>query len=252
MRAAFVDFTAPLEGVVPWMYLDVKGLVTTGIGNLVDPMSMALGLPWRRANGTPATVDEIAAEWQRVKGDPHAAKLGHKYAQRITTLRLSDAGVHELVMGKLDANDALLRKRFPGWELWPADAQLATHSMAWACGPAFRFPRLEDSLRALDFRTAAVECRMDETGNPGLRPRNVANRLLYLNAAAVVESGNVLPNLKPDVLYYPLSVAPGSIGPEDDTIPELDAYRSESEPAIVHSLRLAGLPGNDDEPPDAA
>ena len=49
---------------------------------------------------------------------------------------------------KLGQMDAYLAKRFPEWEEWPADAQLATLSMAWACGPAFRFPRLEAALRA--------------------------------------------------------------------------------------------------------
>lgn len=38
---AFLDFTIPLEGKVSSMYLDVKGLVTTGIGNLVDQIGRA-------------------------------------------------------------------------------------------------------------------------------------------------------------------------------------------------------------------
>ena len=37
VRDAFSDFNAPLEGVVEWMYLDVRGLVTVGVGNLLQP-----------------------------------------------------------------------------------------------------------------------------------------------------------------------------------------------------------------------
>ena len=60
VRDAFVDFTAALEGVVPWMYLDVKGLVTVAIGNLIDPVAAALSLPFvRKGTTTRATKGEI-------------------------------------------------------------------------------------------------------------------------------------------------------------------------------------------------
>jgi hypothetical protein len=54
VRAYFPILTAPLEGVCTWPYLDSRGLVTTGIGDLVDPIELALPLPWHRADGSPA------------------------------------------------------------------------------------------------------------------------------------------------------------------------------------------------------
>ncbi|MFF0476588.1 hypothetical protein [Streptomyces sp. NPDC004284] len=33
---AFIPFSAPLEGRVQFMHLDVKSLVSTGVGNLLD------------------------------------------------------------------------------------------------------------------------------------------------------------------------------------------------------------------------
>ena len=42
VRAAFLSFTTRLEGRVPYMYLDIKGLVTIGVGNLIDPVDLAL------------------------------------------------------------------------------------------------------------------------------------------------------------------------------------------------------------------
>lgn len=248
VRDAFVAFTSPLEGVVPWMYADVKGLVTTAIGNLIDPMSAAMPLPWRRPNGTPASSEEVSAEWLRVKNDPNAARLGHRYTQRITSLRLTDDGVRDLVFRKLDENDAYLRKRFPDFEEWPADAQLATHSMAWACGPAFRFPRLEAALRARNWLAAADECHISTAGNPGIVPRNAENRKLYKNAAYAAD---------PDVLHWPaaVDVHAAPTVPQIEDPPSTPTVLQEVEPfAIVRPTIYMGRPWEDDpdEPPDAA
>jgi GH24 family phage-related lysozyme (muramidase) len=187
-RARFVPFTAPLEGVVPWMYLDVKGLVTVAIGILIDPVETALGLPFVKKDGTAATREEIAAEWTHVKATTRLAHQGHRAAEHETKLRLTDAGVEQVVFAKLDEMWGALSQRFPEIATWPADAQLATLSMAWACGPWFKFGTLETALRARDFATAAGACMISEAGNAGIAPRNKANRELYL-AAAKVESG---------------------------------------------------------------
>lgn len=198
VRFAFVEFTAEFEGVVPYLYQDVKGLVTVAIGNLVDPIQYALPLPFVvRATGLPASRDAIAAEWLRVKNDASLARLGHRAAERITSLRLTDEGIGLVVSRKLEQNDQHLRGRFPEFEDWPACAQLAVHSMAWACGAGFRFPSLETALRVQDWDMAAVECHMNEAGNPGLRPRNLANKTLFLNATRVRDY-----HLSPDLLEW--------------------------------------------------
>lgn len=205
VRDAFVPFSAGFEGVVPWLYADVLGLITVGIGNLVDPVDAALALPFVRPDGTPATRDEIRAAWHAVKSRPELAQQGHRVAARHTTIRLTPQGIHDLVIRKLDANHAALAKQYPEIEQWPADAQLATHSMAWACGPAFgvpgaagRFIHLATALRERDFETAARECMMREAGNPGIVPRNRANRILYRNAAHSQSF-----QLDPSELFYP-------------------------------------------------
>lgn len=228
VRSAFVGFSAAYEGVVPHLYLDVKSLVTTAIGNLVDPIGMALGLPFVRPDGVLATPDEIRAEWELVKargatttvqdpdwtddaGNVHQGEIrtvflhgppnpssGGMAFRKVTALRLTPAGIEQVVTRKLDEMDRHLRKRFVHYDTWPADAQLATLSMSWACGPAFRFPRLEAALMAGDFKTASEECRIDETGNPGVKPRNLANRTLYENADWVVVG-----DLDVDTLYWP-------------------------------------------------
>ncbi len=242
VRAAFVGFTTPIEGCVPWMYLDVKGLVTTAIGNLIDPIQYALPLPWLHQDGSAAARDEIAAEWLRVKGDPVAAKRGHLYTEGITQLRLDAQGVALVVSRKLDQNDQHLRARFPEWEEWPADAQLATLSMAWACGPAFRFPGLEAELRARRFNMAAGECHISEQGNPGVVPRNRANLALYRNAWKVVAY-----KLDPAALIWPAVL-------DDEAVTLREVPNPASEPTICVSPTIHVSPDMyrlEDEPPDS-
>ncbi len=181
-RAAFVPMNAPIEGVLSFMYLDVKGLVTTGMGNLIDTPDEALSLPWRNADGSLATRMQIAGEWSYVKSRQDMKLKGGGAFGTITRLRLDAAGVDSAVARTLDRMDHALEARFPFYDLWPWQAQLATLSMSWACGPAFRFPKLEAALRAEDFLEASKHCTIQEAGNPGVIPRNVKNRELYVAA----------------------------------------------------------------------
>jgi len=172
------------------MYLDCKGLLTSAIGVLLDPMSAALCVPWSHPDGTPATTAEIAAEWNRVKQLKSLSQHGGGAYKASAQLWLDDDAITALVIGKLSANDAVMLRRFQGWDQWPADAQLGALSLAYAAGPHFRFPKFEAACNALDFATAAEECGMSEVGNAPLHPRNVANRQLFLNAAQVVSEGS--------------------------------------------------------------
>ena len=198
VRAYFWDYNAPFEGVVPWFYLDVLGLVTVAVGNLVDPIRYASGLDMVRADGSPASQAEIDAEWWKIKKLPGAAKNGHRWVKQFTTLRMTERGMRALVEKKCTEMVDTLRIRFPDWDTWPADAQLGTLSLAWACGPGFRFPALAKSLRARDFDAAAGQSAINSKGNPGVVKRNRAQLICYRNAAEVERRA-----MDPDVLYYP-------------------------------------------------
>ncbi len=236
VRAAFVRFTAPLEGVVPHLYQDVKGLVTVAIGNLVDPIQYALTLPFvHRTSGRPATRDEIAREWLRVKNDKSLARLGHRAARHATELVLTEEGVNLVVSRKLSQVDHHIAARFPFWEEVPADAQLGVISMAWAAGPAFRFPLFEAALRSRHYVMCARECGLKEDGNPGVAPRNRHNRTLFRNAARVVADG-----LDPTALYWP-----HDLEDDEDTLPDLQRIATDPdmtpEPTRIHRLEDLGL-----------
>lgn len=213
VQSNFPSFSARFEGRVPFMYLNVKGLVTVGVGNLVDPVTEAQALPFRFKNkpgiaapGSPATPDQIAAEWQSLKSNTSLATRGFKACDPVTQLELSDDAINSLILDRLTKNESFLKRQqwFQGFDTWPADAQLGLLSMAWAMGPGGPggFPNFRAACQRLDFSAAASDCRMNEAGNPGLVPRNNANVTLFSNAAIVL-AGAAQPNLDRANLYYP-------------------------------------------------
>lgn len=213
VQKQFRLFNEPFEGSIPYMYVDVKQLVTVGVGNLIDPVHLALELPFQFKNkpgaatpGAPASQEHIAAEWQRVKSDTSLAKKGCRACEAITELELSDAAIDSLIAQRLTGNETFLKARppFKNWDTWPADAQLAVLSMAWAMGVGnvMNFHKFCAACAALDFNTAAAESKMQEAGNPGVIPRNRANFKLLSNAAIVQASGPDA-GFEPSTLYYP-------------------------------------------------
>ena len=217
VAARFFDFTETFEGYVEYMYVDVKGLVTIGFGNLIDPISYALALPFvRRAGGALATPAEITAEWNMIKDADNKLQLKtKKYTAYtfLTKLILKPAAILDLCGQRLRANEVELKKirEFQTFDGWPADAQLALHSMAWAMGPAFaaggQWPRFRAACDRMDFVDAAQNCGISVAGNPGVIPRNRANEILFENAYFV--SSHPEFRYSPDVLYYPIPLMYG-------------------------------------------
>lgn len=201
VRAAFIEYSHPLEGTVPWLYQDVKGLITCGTGILVDPLApWVMALPFVHLDGSPATPADIAADWRRVKGRPELAQHGAMAAKQWCKLRLTPEGVEALTMRKFDEFAAYLAKRYAGFSTWPADAQLSCMSMAWACGPAWGgiFKTLEQACIGEDWLKAADHCEINSKGNPGVIPRSKLQRKLFQNAVESVRLG-----MMPEHLIWP-------------------------------------------------
>lgn len=213
---AFAGFSEGFEGYTDFMYPDSKGLVTTGIGNLIDSVGAAQALPWVNADGSAASAADVAAAWQKVK----AAYPGVQSfaAKPLTTIRLTKTGIAKLVNDKMRANHGVLVKRYPNYTSWPADAQLALHSLSWAWGPAFSTvwgvngQHFDSDVNALrpDFTSASslmgLASQHEESINSGIIPRDAANRGLWSNADKVL-SGNG----DPEKLYYPLAFSAKAI-----------------------------------------
>jgi GH24 family phage-related lysozyme (muramidase) len=197
--AIFPSFSAKFEGRVHFCYLDIKGLVTIGVGNLIDPVGAALHLPFvHSSDNSPASPSEIAAEWSTIKQHTGLAKEGYQAAGRIAKLMLTDDSIDVLVRRRLLADEAYLKKTFLDWEAWPADAQLAVLSMAWALGAGFTrvFKSFSACCDRLDWSGAAANCSINSTGNPGIVPRNIANHALLIAAQSVAAQG-----LDPEQIY---------------------------------------------------
>ncbi len=207
---AFPSFSIKYEGYTPYMYSDSKGYVTTGIGNLIDPIGSALGLPWKRPDGSLASQQEIIDAWNTVKqAYPGVQSTA---SQSLTSLRLDKDGIAKLVHGKMSANQGVLSSRYPGIAKLPADSQLALHSYSWAWGPAFsrvwgalgqQFDAAINAQPHPDFITAASVAQQaslhEESINPGIIARDAANMLMFQNAAKVIAGKG-----KTDTLSFPL------------------------------------------------
>src|SRR5689334_22442277 len=121
VRSQFRAFNEPFEGSIPYMYLDIKGLVTVGVGNLIDPVGLATALPFRfKSTGGPATTEQITAEWQKLKNDTSLAKRGHLACKPITELELNDDAIDALIAERLAGNEAFLKKQsaFSAFDSW--------------------------------------------------------------------------------------------------------------------------------------
>lgn len=201
VKAAFHEFSEPLEGRVPFLYLDnaePTGLVTIGVGNLVDPLSAALFLPLvHPEDGRPATQAEKTAAWLKVKGRQDLKRHGGMIFRHVTDLRLPQEAIDRLVDGKLASFEAELVKMYPAWHEWPADAQMFRLSHAWAVGVHAKYPKMHAALLAGDFDTAADECTINPQRGT-INERNRRNRILLRNAARVERL-----HLSPEVLQWP-------------------------------------------------
>jgi hypothetical protein len=217
VQSKFRAFNEPFEGAIPHMYLDVLGLVTVGVGNLIDPVAVATTLPFRfkrkpgiATGGELATKEQITAEWEKLKSNTSLAHKGHCACAPITNLELDDAAIDAVIAERLAKNESFLKRQppFKEFESWPADGQLALLSMAWAMGPAgaLNFHHFCASCATMDFKTAATQCKMNEQGNPGVIPRNKANCTLLSNAAAVI-AGEKTKNYERSTLYYPKALS---------------------------------------------
>ncbi len=211
------EFSTPLEGRVHSPYVDVKGLITVGVGNLIDPISLAERLHWTLEDGSPADLAQVRADWHKLKDAAgHYSKLHWQYAAAATKIRLTDEAIDALVARQLAANEAIVKKRFPAWDSFPADAQLAILSMAWAVGAGFyqKFGNLARCIDAQDWEGCVATCKIRDgldtpqksDDNLGIVPRNARNKFLFHNAAIVKAGGRDV-----TILHWP-DVAPDMSG----------------------------------------
>jgi hypothetical protein len=198
-------YSEPLEGRVECMYLDVRGLVTTGVGNLIDSPDAALALPWRTDDWAMADPGDVVSEWARVKGMPYGRSYPWTYYRDRTRLRLTDDAIDALVVRVLHAMACELERQFTEWPTWPADAQLGALSRAWAAGTCLDgWPLHRNACERRAWLVAGEESVLVEDGNPGVVPRNHRQRVAFRNAHVVDSRSDGA--LSRDTCYWPLEL----------------------------------------------
>jgi len=226
--STLLRFNKPLEGEVLWPYQDILGLVTVGIGCLIenttgDRAALALSVPWV-GGPTPRTIRE---EFAKVDAYPKALHF-NRYRDACS-LRLTEDGVSDLLQNRAEQFERVLKAGFPGWDDWPADAQLGVLGIAWACGPGFwhTFTNFQRAANARNWLTAMRCAGIRSAGNPGVVPRNAQVALCFANAAEI--DG-------PDGYGTPALFWPGHVAP---AVPEDIDPRAV--PLSVHAARAAEL-----------
>src|SRR5437016_11515233 len=84
MRQETLEALKRHEGCFPHMYLDTKGLVTVGVGQLLSSVEEAKKLPFiNRTTQKPATPTEIDTDYSAVKKQPvdHIADFYKQFTQ---------------------------------------------------------------------------------------------------------------------------------------------------------------------------
>jgi len=206
------SFIRMFEGEVAYMYVDtnVNGYITVGIGNKIDPLSLATSLPFQFKGtnrlgikgGTAATAAQITTEWNRLKNHPQRSTLASRGAAAFaaeTDLELSSTALRNLFNAKTAENERALVAAFPDFAKWPSDAQVATMAMAWGLGTSkfpSTWPSFSAACRNQDFDLASRQCSI----STWRAERNTASVRLFENSARVLSNPTVY---EPNTFYYP-------------------------------------------------
>jgi hypothetical protein len=153
-------FLSLYEGELREMYIDNRGLVTTGVGNLLQTPEEANRYKWEIPGGGPASAPDVAAEYQRVSSPDTKIKIpnwavmgGGNFINaakqlKIVTLQLTTDSYAKIFNDKLTGLESTMKGTpgFEEYEKYPADAQLGVLSLIWANGAGAENwgPRKED------------------------------------------------------------------------------------------------------------
>jgi hypothetical protein len=226
------------EGLCPWMYLDSAALVTTGMGNKLATLSDAQKIGWTDLAGNPASADAIAAEWNNVTSRTDLIPQGGGAFASVTSLRLSDQTIDDLILRGTRVFEAMWKARFPSsvvadfdaaqgatatyssdFTTFNADLQLALLRWAWGNG-SHVFPKMFKAIDAGDFLTAGAESHWKNEAP------ETADLLKQLFVNAAVSQAQAL---DPSAMIFPSSPSP-------EAVAALGSLPSMAGDTVVHTL----------------
>jgi len=136
------------EGVVEWMYLDTRGLVTVGVGEMLPDVARAQSLPFVDSSGQPATPDAILADFKRVSD--LAPAHSPDFYRVPTSLVLPPDAIDTLLMNRVTDFDGQLSERFPAYASFPDPAKLGLLDMIYNLGAAKLFDTFHHFMSSVD------------------------------------------------------------------------------------------------------
>jgi hypothetical protein len=173
------------------MYKDSKGLLSAGIGFLInDSPQDALAIRgWvHKLDGRPATAQDITQEWTAARSRTGASDAHAMEA--VTQLRLPRPAIDNRVLEIAQGNIAWLKAHGHAWDAYPADGQLGLLSLAW--NGLGKYPNCLGYIQAGNWFYAAGEATFS-----GIPRRQSQTQDLLRSAGRVMARG-----LDPEVLYF--------------------------------------------------
>jgi len=172
----------PSEGNISFMYLDTRGYVTVGIGNMLPSGSDAVELPFlNRTTQNKATSAEIAADFDAVSQQTKG--MAANYYRKYTNTDLSDVAINNLFRNRVYEFQQALAVAYPIYDSYPNSAQLALLDMAFNLGVGAlkaKWPKLNAAIASADWEGASVESFRPEAK----ATRNAKIKALFEDAAA--------------------------------------------------------------------
>lgn len=179
------------ESFTFWMYLDSVSQVTIGYGTMMPNAASAQSVDLRHADKKRASDGEKAAEWVRLRALSAAGtalnfSAGH-YRKDARLFITHDEG-ERLMLLKLDAFIADLRKIYAKFDTFPEDAQVALmdmiYNLGWRVKTVFvNFTKAINDPAGPDWKLAASRSRRPQLSDA----RNRMVRDLFLAAARTHE-----------------------------------------------------------------
>lgn len=208
-----IEFLKEHEALVLCMYLDILGLMTTGIGDLIDTKTSDFAsaqtevskFTWHRVkDNVVATAAEIEAEWKNIKAliakSVHLkmnGKIFETWAKEqnppLVTLQLNEEEyLKNNFLTKVERFEKSIKRTpndyFKDFDDFPADAQLGIISIAWGNGEFFAYGgwrNFRELAKAQDWQKIVDDKQYKwQNINQG---REIATEKLFKNAANVVE-----------------------------------------------------------------
>lgn len=146
------------EGCIPHMYLCTAGHVTVGVGHKIENAGEAPLVRFLKSDGTPASADEITAEYYKVK----AAEKGQQARtyKRYTKLHIDETEIQRLTNNHLEKFYRQLKELYPEFDEFPKNVRFALFDMIYNLGKgglSRKFPNFNAAIKNRNWAKAANE-----------------------------------------------------------------------------------------------